>query len=181
MRVARFSERVTGTGAFMICQIVSCSFTGVKGTCLNIEVPTPYISLVYVEATRQADVPVVAVRAIGGTEQGGIMHNVTINTTVDGTLPQTAGASLDLQIESGGSVDIADCCFNSTLEVHDKGATGLYLKLAIAEGGGCTLASTCFDTDEATAIQVVSGTPIFEGNKTSFFGDCFCSAERPSV
>ena len=164
-------------GPFAICQIVSCSFTGIKGTCLNIAVPQPMLSLVYIEATRQADVPVLAVRATGT----GFMHNLTINTTVDGALPQTAGASLDLQIESGGNVEIADCCFNSPLEVHDKGATGLYLKLAIADGGECTLASTCFDTDEASAIEVVSGTPAFEGNRTSFFGDCFCSAERPSV
>ena len=164
-------------GPITICWIVSCSFTGIKGTCLNLAVPQPVFSLVYIEATRQADVPVVAVRATGT----GFMHNVTINTTVDGALPQTAGASLDLQVESKANVTIADCCFNSPLEVHDKGATGLYLKLAIAEGGVCTLASTCFDTDEATAIEVVSGTPTFEGNRTSFFGDCFCSAERPSV
>ena len=179
-----FFERCQGSagtglvgGDFDEFTMKSSTFTDIDGTCFNIASAHSSITVVNIKATRRSNVPVVVIRA--KTESS--IDDLTITTTVEGSaLPPSSGAALELVCESGATVTMSKCCFNSSTEAHTNDATGLYLKLE--NEGTVTLAEMCFDTEKSSALQVSgNGQLIYQGDEDSFFVDCICGAQKPTT
>ena len=158
--------------------LANCTFDQSINGLVHVQCKAANLLVNFMNTTSQAQKRPLSIDVSEGTTN---ISDLILNMTDEATV-LSAGAltGIELSVGAGASIAFSKGCFSSSDEAHDKGAVGPYITIHCE--GLVTFSDMCFDTNKTSAIDKTgNGNVEFQGNEDSYFGECVCKADTPTI